>query len=351
MRKLAFQTLIISFVFAVYSCKSDSKEQPFFKKVVVEDVYTGTINSRAITIMGDGTLAFAGANNLYGLFFPKKNEFKASYFEFDTLKLEFRAVAATKNDFFMLSIGNPALLLKTGNNGDMDVVYKEVHEKVFYDSMAFFNENEGIAIGDPTESCLSVIITKDGGKSWKKLPCEMLPKTVEGEGAFAASNTNIAIKGDTVWVLTGGAKSRVFFSADKGKNWEVAETPLVQGQASQGGYSMDFYDAKYGIIMGGDYAKPFDSLANKAVTLDGGKTWKLVANGSPPGYVSCVQYVPGSKAKQLVSVGTTGIFYSKDMGNSWVKFAEGSFYTLRFANDSIAYASGKNRVSKLLFKR
>lgn len=351
MKKLAFSILVFAVAFMLYSCKNDGKGQPFFKKVVVEDIYTGTIKSRAITLMGDGTLAFAGANNLYGLYFPEKNEFKASFIEFDTLKLEFRAVAATKNDFFMLNIGNPAFLFKTGNNGTMEPVYREDHEKVFYDSMAFFNDEEGIAIGDPINGCLSIIITRDGGKNWEKLSCNVLPKTVDGEGAFAASNTNIAIKGDNVWVLTGGAKSRVFFSADKGKNWTVFETPLLQGEASQGGYTMDFYNAKHGIIMGGDYTKPFDSLANKAVTNDGGKTWKLVANGSPPGYVSCVQYVPYSDAKQLVSVGATGIFYSKDMGNSWVKFAEGSFYTLRFANDSTAYASGNNRVSKLVFKK
>lgn len=351
MKKVFFQVLLVTVIFAGYSCKEEVKQSRFFKAVAVEAIYKDTLNTRAITVMSDGTLAFAGANNVYGLYLPKKNEFKVSNLEFDTLMIEFRAVAATNSDFFMLSIGNPALLFKTGSNGTMEMVYRENHEKVFYDSMAFWNDLEGIAIGDPTDGCLSVLITRDGGHKWTKLPCGILPKTVEGEGAFAASNTNIAIVGDSAWVLTGGSKSRVFFSADKGKKWTVFETPLLQGEASQGGYSIAFYDSKNGIIMGGDYSKPYDSLANKAITADGGKTWELIANGKPPGYTSCVQYVPGGGGKELVSTGTTGVFYSKDAGGTWERLAKDSFYTLRFANDSLAYASGKDQLTKLVFKK
>ena len=62
--------------------------------------------------------------------------------------------------------------------------------------------------------------TTDGGKTWNKLSCESLPKTVEGEAAFAASNTNIVLKGNKVWIVSGGKKARVFYSSDKGKTWQ-----------------------------------------------------------------------------------------------------------------------------------
>ncbi len=64
---------------------------------------------------------------------------------------------------------------------------------MFYDALDFWNDLEGIAIGDPTEDCMSIIITRDGGNTWTKLLCENLPKVKEGEAAFAASDTNIAI--------------------------------------------------------------------------------------------------------------------------------------------------------------
>ena len=51
--------------------------------------------------------------------------------------------------------------------------------------MDFCNDQEGIAIGDPTDSCMSIIITRDGGETWTKLSCDDLPKAKEGEAAFA----------------------------------------------------------------------------------------------------------------------------------------------------------------------
>ena len=74
--------------------------------------------------------------------------------------------------------------------------------------MVFWDEQEGIAIGDEIGGCLSVIITRDGGKSWQKLPCDQLPDYIPHEGGFAASNTNIAVRGQHAWIGTGGARSR-----------------------------------------------------------------------------------------------------------------------------------------------
>jgi len=82
--------------------------------------------------------------------------------------------------------------------------------------MQFWNDMEGIAVGDPIDACLSIIITRDGGETWNKLPCEKLPKVVDGEAAFAASNTNIITKGTATWIVSGGKKSRVFTRQIKG---------------------------------------------------------------------------------------------------------------------------------------
>lgn len=86
----------------------------------------------------------------------------------------------------------------------MKLVYAEENEAVFYDAMTFWNNEEGIAMGDPTADCLSILTTRDGGKTWQKTPCDRLPKVKEGEAAFAASNTNIATVGDKTWIITGG---------------------------------------------------------------------------------------------------------------------------------------------------
>ncbi|WP_034921981.1 WD40/YVTN/BNR-like repeat-containing protein [Gillisia sp. CAL575] len=336
----------------VISCNSKEKKSApsFFTSVEVHTILEDSISVRAIELMGNN-LAFAANNGMYGMYDSQKQIWKTNVQKYDTLAPEFRAVASTSTDFFMLSVADPALLYKTGDSGKMELVYKEENEKVFYDAMSFWNDEEGIAMGDPVENCLSIIITRDAGKTWNKIACENLPAAEEGEAAFAASNSNIAIQGNKTWILSGGMKSRIFFSADKGETWEVYETPIIQGSATQGGYSLDFYDENRGFIIGGDYTKPDENQSNKAITIDGGKTWELVAVGQEPGYKSSVRYVPGKNGNELVVVGFTGISYSKDAGKKWKNLSSEGFYTIRFLNDSTAYAAGKNRIAILKFKK
>ncbi|MCG9972664.1 WD40/YVTN/BNR-like repeat-containing protein [Christiangramia crocea] len=354
MKRISFLLVLL-----VFSCKNDPKKNgaenidtskpKYYESVETEILLVDdSLSVRAIEVIGEN-LAFAGNNGKYGLYNSANNTWKTNVQRFDTITPDFRAVASTANDFFMLSVANPALLYKTGDSGQMELVYKEENEKVFYDAMAFWNDNEGIAMGDPTDGCISIIITRNGGKSWSKLDCENLPVAAEGEAAFAASNSNIALVGNKTWILTGGVKSRVLYSPDKGKTWEVFETPLVQGKSTTGGYSIDFYDEENGIIIGGDYTNPEGNLSNKAVTRDGGKSWQLVGDGKDPGYKSSVRYLPNSEGRQIVATGFSGIHYTKDGGKTWKKISDEGFYTLRFVNDSTAYAAGKSRIAKLVF--
>lgn len=351
--------IILLCLLVIFSaCKNEEKAEKKnptiteidYSSVEIEPIFENdSLSIRAIEIIGNN-LAFAANNATFGMYNLDNNTWRTNTQKYDTLVPEFRSVASTDNDFFMLSVGSPALLYKTGDSGAMELVYKEGHEKAFYDAMAFWNNEEGIAMGDPTNDCISIIITRDGGKSWEKLNCDILPKVIEGEAAFAASNSNIAVQGDKTWILSGGAKSRIFYSADKGKTWEVFETPLVQGESTQGGYSMDFYDEENGVIIGGDYTAPEENTANKAITKDGGKTWELIADGEDPGYKSSIRYIPTGKAKEMVAVGFSGISYSADSGKSWKELSKEGFYTIRFLNDTVAYAAGKNRLAKLIFR-
>ena len=355
MKRISFLLILL-----IIACKNDKQNQGNkearteprqFESIETEVILENdSLSIRAIEVMGNNSLAFAGNKGTYGLYNTADKSWKINIQKFDTITPEFRAVASTSNDFFMLSVSNPALLYKTGDSGKMELVYKEENDKVFYDSMAFWNDKEGIAMGDPVNSCISIIITRNGGKSWSKIDCEDLPEAIEGEAAFAASNSNIAIQGDHTWILTGGMSSRVLYSPDKGKTWEVFETPLVQGEATQGGYSIDFYDESNGIIIGGDYTKPEANKANKAVTKDGGRSWELIASGQEPGYKSSVRYVPNSNALGIIATGFTGIDYSKNGGKTWKKLSKEGFYTLRFLNDTVAYAAGKGRVARLRFQ-
>ncbi|MEO8774420.1 MAG: oxidoreductase [Gelidibacter sp.] len=336
----------------ILSCKHKEENTKIkITSVKIEEVYNDSrLSIRAIDVASDKSIAFAANEGVFGLYNPQTEEWATATQSYDSINLQFRAIARTLNDFFMLSVESPALLFKTGENGAMEVVYKEENDKAFYDAMRFWNTEEGIAIGDPTEDCMSIIITRDGGKTWNKVSCDELPKVKEGEAAFAASNSNIATVGNKAWIATGGKTSRILFSDDKGKSWQIFETPMINGETTTGIYSIDFYDENTGFAIGGDYTKPEQTKANKMRTSDGGKTWQLVGDGAEPGYRSCVQYVPNGKGNELVAIGMQGIDYSSDSGNTWKHLSDEGFHTLRFLNDSVAYAAGEGRIARLKFQ-
>ncbi|MDO6597049.1 oxidoreductase [Oceanihabitans sp. 2_MG-2023] len=343
-------------VIGIGGCGIKNKYEPVskpilenFSKVEMETLLQdASLNVRAIDINEGNVVAATSNGEIYRSILEDMNNFEeANYFSEleDSIKNNFRSIAFQADKTFSLSIASPARLYNEG-----ELVYQENHPKVFYDALDFWNDQEGIAIGDPTDDCMSIIITRDGGNTWSKISCNDLPKAKVGEAAFAASDTNIAIVGNKTWVATGGKASRILFSPDKGKTWEVFETPIIQGLETTGIYSVAFYDEDNGFAIGGDYTKAADSSANKIRTQDGGKTWQLVAPNKSPGYRSCVQYMPNSSARVLVAVGFKGIDISNDAGNTWKHLSDEGFYTLRFLNDSIAYAAGAGRISKLSFK-
>ena len=127
-------------------------------------------------------------------------------------------------------------------------------------------------MGDPTDGCLSVIRTKDGGLTWQKISCEQLPAAEQGEAAFAASNSNIALVGDQAWIVSGGKRARVFHSPDRGDNWSVVDSPIAEGEQMTGIFTVDFYDAQTGIIFGGDWNQKEVNSKNKALSTDGGQS-------------------------------------------------------------------------------
>jgi photosystem II stability/assembly factor-like uncharacterized protein len=344
-------SFFILITFLLFSCRSKQiNTVSDFTNVKIDTILMDKISIRALVVTNEKVF-YAANNNRIGtinLSDKSKTEIKI---EKDTLKLEFRSLAQTKDAIFVLNIGNSALLYKLSKDlKRQKLVYEERHEKVFYDSMQFWSELDGIAIGDPIDDCLNIIITSDGGETWSKISCENLPKTVDGEAAFASSNTNVIVKKDTVWIVSGGKKSRVFFSKNKGITWNVFETPMLQGEAMTGIFSADFYDSQIGFIVGGNYDKPEQNFQNKAITFDGGTTWKLVGEKQGFGSASCVQFVPNSNGKQLVCVGATGLWYSKDFGENWQQLSNDStLYTIRFINNKTAIAAGKNKIIRLQF--
>lgn len=259
-----------------------------------------------------------------------------------TDNLDFRDVdAIDAQTAYVLAIGNgPASrIYKTSDAGKTwTLQFKNEDPKAFLDAMSFWDANNGIVFGDSVDGQLYIMTTSDGGRVWSRVPAASLPPALESEGAFAASGTNIAVFGKShAWIGTGGsAKSRVLHTSDRGRTWQVVETPLAAG-SSAGIFSIAFRDAKHGVVAGGDYRKEQEAVDNLAVTSDGGVTWTLVKGLS--GFRSVVAYVPGTKT--LVALGPTGGDYSTDDGRTWTKIGGPGFDTFSFVpRRSIGWGAG-----------
>ena len=268
--------------------------------------------------------------------------------------LDFRDVdAIDAQTAYILSIGNgpDSRIYKTTDAGaTWTMQFQGDDKKVFLDAMSFWDAHHGIVFGDSVDGQLYILLTDNGGRTWTRVPPSALPPALQNEGAFAASGTNIALFGKThAWIGTGaGAKARVLRTADRGRTWQVADTPLAAGQ-SAGIFSITFRDEKHGIVVGGDYRKEQEAVDNLAITSDGGVTWKLVKGLS--GYRSVVAYVPGTNKPALIALGPSGGDYSLDDGQTWSRLEGPGFDTFSFVpRKPTGWAAGANgALGKLVF--
>src|SRR5581483_3739980 len=124
-------------------------------------------------------------------------------------KLDFRDVEAFGDGTaYLLSAGpgDASRIYKTVDGGkSWTMQYKSTDPAAFLDALAFWDEEHGIALGDPVEGRFQLITTDDGGANWKLLANR--PPALPGEGAFAASGTCMVTHGrQIVWFATGGVK-------------------------------------------------------------------------------------------------------------------------------------------------
>ena len=274
----------------------------------------------------------------------------------EAVKLDFRDIDAIDDRVaYLLSIGNGPLsrIYKTSDAGQTwTLQFTNEIRDAFYDAMAFWDADRGIAVSDAVGDRLVMVTTEDGGRTWTRIPPDRLPAALTNEGYFAASGTNVAVFGtDHVWAATGAAsKARVLRSTDRAKTWQVSETPIAAGKTA-GIFSIAFRDAQHGIVVGGDYGREGEATDNVAVTSDGGATWTLVTGekGKSPltGFRSVVAYVPGTSV--VIAVGPSGSDISKDDGKTWTRIDGPGFHTFAFAPDgSAGWGAGSlGRIAKL----
>jgi len=265
-------------------------------------------------------------------------------------KIDFRDIEAFDDrQAIIVGIASPAFILKTIDGGETWTEnYKNVDSAIFLDGLGFWDKNKGIIFGDPINDKMPLLKTTDAGKTWQDIAANLKLPLAKGEAGFAASGTTIkTLPGGKTWVATGGTVSNIYFSPDYGQNWQVFKCPILQGENSTGPFSIDFFNEKTGIVVGGNYLKDKENSNNVLLTNDGGKTWQKPAT-PVLGFRSAVTYI---NAKTLIATGTSGTDISTDGGQNWKHISDKSFNAVQKAKKGkkVVLAGEKGSVYQLVF--
>ena len=219
----------------------------------------------------------------------------------------------------------------------------------FYDCMDFWDERRGVVFGDAVEGSLRVLLTDDGGRTWRRLPNEALPAALPGEGGFAASGTCLITGPDgRAWIATGNStRSRVIQTSDYGQSWTATESP-VRAAEGEGLTSISMVDARVGTAFGGNLGVNDARADQVARTTDGGRTWTLLPLLSLLGPVFGGAHVPGTDGRALVAVGPGGLDVSGDGGASWATLDTRAWWGIGSGGPDATWVAGPNgRIARI----
>jgi len=308
------------------------------------------ISIRALELY-DHKIWYSGTDSKFG-FVDLNDSHHQKQIQLSDKKLQFRTLAQDKNSFYAINIESPAYFFKIDKKSlQHQIIFTDSVKTAFYDALHFINDDFAYALSDADKDndLKLAVFNAKGRNEWYVI--KNILKLNEGEAAFAASNTNIASTKNYMWVATGGKSSRIFKMKTSGEDWDIFNTPVIQGESSQGIYSIDFLNDQFGIAVGGDYTRQDANINNIATTKDGGETWQIQASGKNAGYTTCVKIKPKSKGKEIIAVGDQHISYSSDFGKSWKKISgEKGFFVCKWVDSNTVILAGKDKISVLKLK-
>ncbi|MCO6488369.1 MAG: T9SS type A sorting domain-containing protein [Phaeodactylibacter sp.] len=230
-------------------------------------------------------------------------------------------------------------IYKTTDGGQSwDMQYRNTQPGAYINSIAFWDESNGIAVSDAVDGSFLILVTSNGGENWMPVPAENIPPPLPAEYAGYAdgSGTCLAVyEGGYAWFGTAyGAASndpiRVFRSADWGQSWTAVETPVANSPQINGIVSVAFRDSLHGFAGG-------DSFFIQ--TSDGGASWTEVGSFvTPDPLIAMVEIVPETNGQVMVTSGA-GSAYSTDGGASWNHLGAEDLFGLSFVNPTTGWAA------------
>ncbi|HZD49644.1 MAG TPA: hypothetical protein VE178_12960 [Silvibacterium sp.] len=255
-------------------------------------------------------------------------------------KLDFRGIWAwDANTAIVMSSGpgDQSRLYKTTDGcSHWTLLYTNPDKDGFWDAVVFSDRKNGFVLGDPVNGRFVLLRTEDSGASWKPVESADLSAGGPKRGAFAASNSAMALNGPVMgpvwapWFGTSGPGGPLVYQGGIDctmgiahsnpeeclRHWtfDKSKPPIIGDSASSGIFSLAQRDSQHWVAVGGDYSKPNESVGTAAWTADGGAHW-TAAEKPPHGYRSAVAW--DADAKAWIAVGTNGSDVGHDDGKTW----------------------------------
>lgn len=242
------------------------------------------------------------------------------YSEIDSL--QFRDIYAWDADkAVVLSAGEgdqSGIYIFNAQDSSWTKAYSMPYAEGFLDALNFWDKERGIAFGDAVNGKPFLLFTLDGGRNWQEVKRENIPNAGDGEGGFASSGTNIAVRpGGIAMIGTGaGGNARLLITADYGQSWTVRQTPMVTGEAA-GITSVRFITDQKGIIVGGDLTIKDKYTENLFITDSRGAVWYPMARPFTKGAFYGSAFVKINEQEVILITGPQGADISYDLGKTW----------------------------------
>ena len=269
--------------------------------------------------------------------------------------LQFRDVQGVSEKVaYMMSIGDNTTdfrIYKTTDGGaTWALQFQNALDGAFYDCMAFWTPQRGIAHSDSVNGVFPDLRIKNG-KVWRDISAKM-PPALAGEFSFSSSGTCVATQGErNAWIATGGASvARILATRDGGDTWNAYDTPIVSSP-SAGGFTVDFRDAWHGIVGGGDLDPSDPNMAGTAVSDDGGKTWALTNAAPVTGAIFGLSYVRRGDEGEgddgghavVVTANSGGAAWTPNEGKTWYSLpGVTGYWAVAFASPKAGWLVGVN---------
>ncbi len=208
----------------------------------------------------------------------------------------------------------------------------------FTNAVYFWNDLEGVCMGDPINNEFEIYRTTNGGTTWTLVSGANIPNPQANEFGYTRQ---MEVVGNNVWF--GTSKGRIYYSSNKGQTWSVFTSPVTDfggAVVASSSANMSFSSATNGMIV--------NQAGTVWTTSNSGSTWTQV-NSTGPVYAGGLCFIEGTNVAFTTgaATGASGSSYSTNGGVTWNLIDSQQHLYVEFINPSIGWSGWFNTSATL----